>query len=121
LFFERFYVQEYTLFFFFNMTIDRLILNFQLYRDQIFDTLFASIEKDSTMNGLPQKSLHLFSHEDSIVPAEASMQAMYLYENPKMMIRDGDHDPDDRAVDQVLKALKNSWSKKFSPPLILEG
>lgn len=97
------------------------IFNFLLYRDQIFDTLFASIEKDSSMNGLPQKSLHLFSHEDSIVPAEASMQAMYLYENPKMMIRDGDHDPDDRAVDQVLKALKSSWFKKFSPPLVLEG
>lgn len=87
----------------------------------MFDTLFASIEKDSTMNGLPQKSLHLFSHEDSIVPAEASMQAMYLYDAPRMMIRDGDHDPDDQAVDQVLKSLKNVWAKKFRPPLVLEG
>lgn len=103
------------------MTANNFIPYFPFRRDQIFDTLFASIEKDSSMNGLPQKSLHLFSHEDSIVPAEASMQAMYLYENPKMMIREGDHDPDDRTVDQVLKALKNSWSKKFSPPLVLEG
>jgi hypothetical protein len=90
-----------------------------LYRDQIFDMLFRSIEQDASMNGLPQKSLHLFSHEDSIVPPEASMQAMYLYDNPRMMIRDGEHDPDDRTVDQVLQALKTLWSKKYSPPLVL--
>lgn len=90
-------------------------------RDQIFDTLFASIEKDSSMKGLPQKSLHLFSHEDSIVPAEASMQAMYLYNSPRMSIRNGDHDPDDEAIDQVLKALKNVWSKKYNAPIVLEA
>ena len=65
-----------------------------LCRDQIFDMLFRSIEQDASMNGLPQKSLHLFSHEDSIVPPQASMQAMYLYDNPRMMIRHGEHDPD---------------------------
>ena len=81
--------------------------------------LFMSIEQDANMNGLPQKSLHLFSHEDSIVPPEASMQAMYLYDNPRMMIRGGDHDPDDQTVDQVFQALKSLWSKKHSPPLVL--
>ena len=91
------------------------------FRDQMFDTLFASIEKDSSMKGLPQKSLHLFSHEDSIVPPEASMQAMYLYESPRMSIRNGDHDPDDEAVDQILKALKSVWSKKYTKPLVLEA
>lgn len=81
--------------------------------------LFMSIEQDAAMNGLPQKSLHLFSHEDKTVPPEASMQAMYLYDNPRMMIRDGDHDVDDQTVDQVIQALKGLWTKKHSPPLVL--
>jgi hypothetical protein len=36
---------------------------YQIIRDQLFDTLFASMEKDPTMNGLPQSSVHIFSHE----------------------------------------------------------
>jgi hypothetical protein len=36
-------------------------------RDQLFDTLFASMEKDPTMNGLPQSSVHIYSHEVSCV------------------------------------------------------
>ena len=73
------------------------------------------------MNGLPQRSLHLFSHEDTIVPAEASMQAMYLYDSPRMSIRDGDHDVDDVAIDTVLKSLKNLYIKKYRKPLVLEA
>lgn len=87
----------------------------------MFDILFASIEKDSSMNGLPQKSLHIFSHEDTIVPSEASMQAMYCYENPKMKIRNGDHDPEEETVDFVIMALSNLWDKMYKAPLVLEG
>ena len=46
---------------------------------------------------------------------------MYLYESPRMSIRNGDHDPDDEAVDQILKALKSVWSKKYTKPLVLEA
>jgi hypothetical protein len=48
------------------------------------------------------------------------MQAMNLYENPKMSIRSGDHDPDDETVDKILKVLNNLWTKKYRPQLILE-
>jgi len=89
-------------------------------RDQLFDTLFASIEKDPQMKGLPQSSVHIFSHEDKVVPAEASMQAMYLYESPKMSITSSDHDPDGETVDKILKAINKLWVKKYQAPLILE-
>ena len=91
-----------------------------VFRDQMFDTIFARIQKDPTMRGIRQRSLHLFSHEDNIVPAEASMKAMYLYDNPKMSIRNGDHDVDDQVIDQVLKSLSNVWSQKYTAPLVLE-
>jgi hypothetical protein len=58
--------------------------------------------------------------QDKTVPAEASMQAMYLYENPKMSITSSDHDPDDETVDKILKAIDNLWIKKYRAPLVLE-
>jgi hypothetical protein len=48
------------------------------------------------------------------------MKAMNLYENPKMSIRSGDHDPDDEAIDRILTAIGNLWIKKYKPQLVLE-
>jgi hypothetical protein len=48
------------------------------------------------------------------------MQAMYLYESPKMSITSSDHDPDGETVDKILKAINKLWVKKYQAPLILE-
>ena len=92
-------------------------------RDFLFNKLFNDIEIESTMRGISQRSLHVFSHEDDIVPAAASIQAMTLYSNPKMKIRNGDHDPprDDDTVTHLAKALSVLWTSKFNrKPLVLE-
>ena len=92
-------------------------------RDYLFNKLFSDIEIESTMRGISQRSLHVFSHEDEIVPAAASIQAMTLYSNPKMKIRNGDHDPprDDDTVTHIAKALSVLWTSKFNrKPLVLE-
>ena len=91
-------------------------------RDYLFDKLFSDVASDVTMRGLPQRSLHVFSHEDDIVPAAASIQAMALYDFPRMKVRNGDHDPprDDDTVEYITMTLQALWKSKFSPPLKLE-
>jgi hypothetical protein len=91
-------------------------------RDFLFNKLFTAIEVDAAMRGLQQKSLHVFSHEDEIVPPEASIQAMALYDFPAMKVRNGDHDPprDEDTVAHLARALHRHWMAKRAPPLLLE-
>jgi hypothetical protein len=91
-------------------------------RDFFFNKLFTAIEVDAAMRGLQQKSLHIFSHEDEIVPPEASIQAMALYDFPAMKVRNGDHDPprDEDTVAHLARTLHRHWMAKRAPPLLLE-
>jgi len=82
-----------------------------LPRDDLFDVLH------SHTGVLPQRSLHLFSSEDEVVPMSSSIEALYAYRNaPKASVRPGrDHDPprDDESIECIIKELEHAWQRKF--------
>ena len=47
----------------------------------------------SNVAGIDVKSLHIFSDEDEALDPQLSMEVMRLFQNPKMFVREGGHDP----------------------------
>lgn len=68
------------------------------------------------VTGIDVKSLHVFSDEDTVVPMSSSIEAMAMYNFPKMLCRTGDsHDPpqDTEAIAIIRDFLFDIWKIKF--------
>lgn len=68
--------------------------------------------------------MHIFSKDDESNLMENSLEAMLMYQYPKMICRPvSDHDPplDDDTTTKIVTALNTVWQSKFdSSPIVLE-
>jgi hypothetical protein len=93
-------------------------------RDSIYGERLRNRDARIFKFGFPYQSLHIFANDDQSNPVDNSLEAMVLYQFPKMICRpSGGHDPpsDDGTTSKIAAALKNVWFQRFeSSPIVLE-
>lgn len=84
---------------------------------------FAATEASTfALEPISSKSLHVFSAEDPVLPAEESIRAMGLYKHPAMIVHEGGHNPpfDEVTESKICERLDNLYAFHCGAKLQLE-